>query len=504
MQNSPATKPKPWLELSSISLLTLFIGLYIVLYGQMVTYRHLYFNSTGYDLGIKDQVVWNISQGRWFASSVEVANVLGDHFQPTMAVLALLYLIYPSVYWLLIFQTIVLALGAIPIYRLATRRLQTPLAGLVFAVAYLLHPAIGFINRFDFHWEAAVVLFFLIATDALDSYKPKQATLWLILALFSKEEMGLTIAAFGLTAIAKKFTRFGLSWLIIGLLTSLLTLFVIMPFIRGGPSDTLERYGWLGATPLGMVKTMLLHPIYVLRVMILERGHDIKLYFKGLFMPVMFLSFLSPLNLLPALPSMAYNLLSSHYAQRTIMYQYNSATIPFVFISAIYGTEFIFRQLDQIKIGRYFKWGILITLCINTYFTLNLTPWTDPLNWQRLENESIVYEALALIPPTAKVYTTNVYAPHVSEREYLYLHDGEKLHPQNVGKIDLAALLAKSDIILLNAQDKRFISDAEFHTVLLQAKALGFHVQFFSHGVILLNHDNQIKSLIDINQLLEQ
>lgn len=67
---------------------------------------HYHFNSAAYDLGIQDQVVWNIAQGNWYGSSYETRNYLGDHLQPLMVVLAPFYKIYPTVYWLLAFQTL--------------------------------------------------------------------------------------------------------------------------------------------------------------------------------------------------------------------------------------------------------------------------------------------------------------------------------------------------------------------------------------------------------------
>ena len=45
-----------------------------------------------------DQVVWNTSQGHWFARSIEVANDLGDHVRLYLAALSLLYMAIPSPY----------------------------------------------------------------------------------------------------------------------------------------------------------------------------------------------------------------------------------------------------------------------------------------------------------------------------------------------------------------------------------------------------------------------
>ncbi|MDP2727869.1 MAG: DUF2079 domain-containing protein, partial [Dehalococcoidia bacterium] len=60
--------------------------------------RHQALNSHAYDLGIYDQVVWNLSRGHWYEYSIEYyfSNFLGDHFSLALAFRAPLYRIYPD------------------------------------------------------------------------------------------------------------------------------------------------------------------------------------------------------------------------------------------------------------------------------------------------------------------------------------------------------------------------------------------------------------------------
>ena len=85
--------------------LSALIVLYVLVYCGLTFYRHYNFNSTGWDLAIQDQVVWNTSQGRLFESSIEVRNYLGDHVQPYLAILGLVYVLIASPYVLLAAQT---------------------------------------------------------------------------------------------------------------------------------------------------------------------------------------------------------------------------------------------------------------------------------------------------------------------------------------------------------------------------------------------------------------
>jgi len=89
------------------------------------------------DLANYDQVIWNTTQGRWFASTtIEHANNwFGDHFSPVVALFVPLYLIRPTPDWLLLAQAAALALGVLPLFAFARRELGDGPACLV-ALAY--------------------------------------------------------------------------------------------------------------------------------------------------------------------------------------------------------------------------------------------------------------------------------------------------------------------------------------------------------------------------------
>ena len=119
---------------------------YALFWSAATSARHYYFHS-GYDLAVQHQVIWNTSQGRLLAQSLEVPNDLGDHVRPYLGILSLIYLIAPSPYILLVFQSFVLGLTAWPIYMLVKRKFDSPAVGLSIAFCALAYPPIGFINR---------------------------------------------------------------------------------------------------------------------------------------------------------------------------------------------------------------------------------------------------------------------------------------------------------------------------------------------------------------------
>src|SRR5690242_2927548 len=67
------------------------IGVSILIFFWCSSLRHALFNSTGWDLGIFDQVVYLISQGKPPISSFIHVHILGDHAAWIFYPLALLY-----------------------------------------------------------------------------------------------------------------------------------------------------------------------------------------------------------------------------------------------------------------------------------------------------------------------------------------------------------------------------------------------------------------------------
>jgi uncharacterized membrane protein len=462
----------------AVLVLFLLIAGYIAAYGWLSLERHNRFNSTGYDLAIKEQVVWNTAHGRFFASSPEVDNAFADHFQPIMLVLVPLYIPVPSPEVLLWVQTIGLALGAAPLYRLAQRRLHSSVVALAVAAAYLLFPAVGFINRFDFHPEALAVPAFLFAFEALDRGDLIATSLWLLVPLLGKESLGFSVAIFGLYAtIFCRRVRFGLFWALVGLAVSSITMFWLIPTLRDGPSDTLARYGWLGETPSQMLQTLVTRPGYVWGNL---AEPNRALYLLQLLAPAGFLALLALPELLLATPGLVINLLAQHHCQPKIYCQYAVPIVPFVFIATVVG-------LQRLKGLLRHRWSwTIIGLGILPLTVMALT-LDNPISEERdvlpaltkLPNAEAVYRALATVPREASVVTTNAYAPHLAQREGLYI----------IGIPAQRDPPADPDIVFINLYDQRFMVCDQYREYVSKLDIQRYGVVFRDSGLIVIQRD---------------
>ncbi len=308
--------------------------------------RYDTFKATAFDLGNMDQVLWNTIHGRLFQFTNQAIDWYGPptrlaiHFEPIILPLSLLYTFHADPRILLIFQTLALMAGALPVFLLTRRYLpEWPLLAALMAIAYLLAPALLGLNIFDFHPVSLATPLLLYAMLALTYKRYVWFLVACVLACSCKEDIPLAVAVFGILLIWKyKLPRLGITLIIGGLLWSFLSFKVIIPHFYPGVqvNNYWYRYESLGSSPGAAIANLLIHPWLLFTTFItLDRLY----YLVGLVRSVGFLPLLAPEWLLPAIPSLAVNLLSTDPLLYSGVYHYNAAIIPFVMLAAIHGTR---------------------------------------------------------------------------------------------------------------------------------------------------------------------
>jgi uncharacterized membrane protein len=327
-------------------LLLLVTVTYILEMSYQAVLRYDTFKATAFDLGNMDQVLWNTIHGRWFQFTNQAVDWYGPptrlalHFEPILLPLSLLYASGADPRILLIFQTLALASGTLPVFLLTRKYIpEWPLLAPVMAVAYLLSPALLGLNIFDFHPISLATPLLLYAILALTYKRYGWFILACILAASCKEDIPFTLAILGLFLIWKyKLPRLGIALTLGSLLWSFIAFgFIIPHFYPGAQHNNFwYRYEALGSSPSDAVGNLILHPWLLFTTFIsLDRFY----YLAGLFRSTGFLCLLAPEWLLMALPGLAENLLSTDPLLYSGVYQYNAAIIPFVMLAAIHGTR---------------------------------------------------------------------------------------------------------------------------------------------------------------------
>lgn len=177
------------------------IGVYVILALALTFRRHATFQTSLFDLGYYTQVLWNTSQGRWFASSLKPPTYLGDHFSPVLALLVPLFSVAPDARTLLAVEAIALAVAIIPAYLLL--RARHPALAPLLVLAFVLNPLLHQTALEEFHEIMLAAPVLALAVYALHTRRNRLLLVALGLALLVREDVGLFVASFGLYLLVR-------------------------------------------------------------------------------------------------------------------------------------------------------------------------------------------------------------------------------------------------------------------------------------------------------------
>ena len=327
-------------------LLIILMVAYSIWMSDQAILRYTTFKADAFDLGNMDQAIWNTLHGRPFQFTNQGSDNYGPptrlatHFEPILLLLSLLYAFHSDPRILLVFQTLALVAGTIPVFLLTRKFIPIwPLLAPVMAAAYVLSPALMGLNIYDFHPVSIATPLLLFSVLALEYRRLFWYVVASLLACACKEDIPLAVALLAFLAIWQyHIPRLGTILGVVGVIWSAIAfLWVIPHFFPGAQhSNYWYRYEALGSSPSDAIKNVLLHPWLPLVLFVtLDRIY----YLFSLVRSSGFLALLAPEWLLPTIPSLAVNLLASGDSYYSGVYHYNAAIVPFVIIAAIHGIK---------------------------------------------------------------------------------------------------------------------------------------------------------------------
>lgn len=444
--------------MKKISPILLFICICIYsLYFSLYTinrYQKLYMHY--YDLGIMHQTVYNsfkaIQTGD-FSRILELTNPhdysadqikrMAIHNDMLLALLSPFYFIYAGPETLLVLQSVGVAFGAVFVFMISgvvfSEYKYRDFLGLAFSLAYLLYPPLQNANSFEFHAVTFATTFLLAMFYFFLIKRYKWSFVFMILALLSKEEVGLTIAAFGMFILIDRYKHkkifsfesifrfmqkiltdislsYSLIFIVIGIVWVTLSVAVIIPMYRGELHFAAKYYDHIITQPWKI-------PYYLSRKYVIT-------YIWDLMGPVGLLSLAAPLQLLIAAPEFAINLLSNNANMRDTYFHYQTVIAAFVFISTIYGTKFLANFAESnMKIKKEKAYviiiGVLLLSTAVSSYTVSSLPYSKqggPHQWQarNANDDDIIFWKQKLDQDQTRVSTTGHLAPHFTSRQYFY------------------------------------------------------------------------------------
>jgi uncharacterized membrane protein len=232
-------------------------------------------------------------------------------------------------------QSCILALGAIPIYLFAVRRIA-PSQAAALAVCYLLYPPLQGSNLYDFHMQPIASTFVLFTIFFLDLERWVPCALSFLVAVNCREDISVGLTMLGLYSVLTGYrVKAGAVMAVVGTLYFVALRFVIMPHF--GPSWFSDIYKDLYPEPNGphsyggVIYTLATNPIYVFRTLLSEEKLG---YFLQIAAPVAFMP-MRRAYLLPALlPGTLFTLLTTAYPPTIdIAFQYSGHFTPYLFMA---------------------------------------------------------------------------------------------------------------------------------------------------------------------------
>lgn len=413
-------------------------------------YRH--FNYDDYDMAIFANAMWNTAHGHFMFTDIRDGCYFKDHVPVILLALVPLYRLFPSPLTLLYAQAIMLGAGAVPLFLLARREING-LWGILFALMYLLYPAVGFINLFEFHDVSfvPVLLLFAFYFFRLKRYVP--FLVFAGLGMLCREEVSLTVMMIGVYAlIARRRWQWIVAPAAAGLVWFLICMHVIIPHFNKGENIFGRLYGDMGTTPAEVIKNIITKPGMTLGIALkkdMRPGRppvDKPGYLGKVFTPVSYLALANPEALLIAAPQFALNLLvdtNRHAPPPTIYFQYTATLIPVLFFSSVLGLA----RLLRVRVLRQF-WFIpmavvaLISATTWVMWSPQLAPRKGPprniagTHVRSPDDVAQYRELLDAVPEGVPVVATFRFLSHLTNRHMLtsfhYIYMGhEKVDPEH-------------------------------------------------------------------------
>jgi uncharacterized membrane protein len=323
-----------------------------IAYDTISMFRYLRLEPGSWDLGIFTEYVKQLAHARAPVVAIRGAgfDLLGDHFQPIVGLLAPFFRIFPTPETLLVAQALLTAASVIPVCRAAQELLGTWASrgiGLAYGFSWGLQQMVNF----DFHEIAFAVPLLAFSLSALVRRRLRPAVLWALPLVFVKEDQGFTVAAIGLVMagmglvmlrdargrepVAAKpeepaaWIRGGVLLAVWGLAWSVLAITVIIPHF-----NPMHHYPyWYDGGVVGPGGHL---SVSALAHQLVQAGHE-KLWTTFLILlPVAFVALRSPLVLI-ALPSLALRFVSTNSYFWGTGWHYDATVMPIVFLAAVDG-----------------------------------------------------------------------------------------------------------------------------------------------------------------------
>lgn len=401
-----------------IKVILLWVGIttYVLYFSLIAFIKFRGFLFYDFDLAVHALSAWNLLRGSLFNSILDI-SYFGNHVHLITLFCLPFFALLPHPLTLLVLQTVALGSVAAVLYYLAKTILDERWA-LVVAFVYLLNPALGYLNLFEFHPTAFAALFLTLTMYYYYRYSFIGFCICMVLSMLCQENIP---AAILMCALLARLNRREKKWIFTPLLAGFLYLIFALRFMAHGNQNTVQYallYSHLGDTPFEIALNFLIHPMLLLRAVF---RLPVCIYLAQVFIPVFFVPLLSPLAMLPAVPFFLQHILSRRPQELSITAHYLAEIIPFIFIGFVFGIKRL-RDGGYISRQKFMQAAfVVIALLSNFVMGPHFSVAARLLNLSSYDRLNAFRNTLVKhVSGDASVVATFAFLPHLTNRSFLY------------------------------------------------------------------------------------
>ena len=369
--------------------------------------------TSAYDYGLYDQGVWLMS--RFDAPFVTLMgrNLIGDHTSFILVFLIPIYWVFPSAGALFFTQSLMIALGAVPVYLLARRRIGNELFAVALAGCYLIHPAVAWTNRENFHPDSYLAPLVGMAIYGAVERKWRTYAVFFVLALMVKEDVSLVLVPLGVWVTLKRDRRIGILSVVGAVSFMLAAMLLVKRSLIGVPTRNFWRIPFGG--PTGFLRTVFTDPIDVVRH---YWSDNRPFYFWQMTAPLAWVFARAPSVALISFVVLGTNMLSTFWYQYQIEYHYSLVAVP----GLVMGTVWAISKVAE-------RWrGALVAAVLATSlwtsWSWGAMPYSKELPYTWAPDHPVAVDARDIIrdiPADAVVSAQYSITAHLARRHEIYM-----------------------------------------------------------------------------------
>lgn len=387
------------------------------------------------------QTVWLIGEGFKPDASLLGGNYLAEQAGFLIYPVALLAKIFPDAITLLIIQSGALALGIVPLWRLARNVAHLRVGSTVaIAITYGIYSAIHTLNLSGFRLEVFALPALIAAVHAGYRERWFRYALWVGIVLAARADLGFAVAGLGVLWFLEGRRRLGWITFGVGFGYTLLALLVIQPAFSGGQYphvDDFSAYG--GDDPFSALWGIVTSPVLFLRELFSETNFA---RLVSLLAPVLFLPVVAPRYLLPAVPLYTLYLVADVPEDDLLEAGQAVPITAFIFVALVFALARTGRVIVQkVNVDRRVIGALIFTSAVFFAADSVTSPYEDPWAWGRRDVvDAARLDAAELIPEDAVVRATPKVLPLLTERvgllEFDPPEDNTTVHREAVERVN--------------------------------------------------------------------